>query len=390
MATKESKPWYEEEHSLAETLAEAEKGNREAMFTVVLQIGQTGYADDDDTINLLVKYLTILADEGDSVCMIMLAGHYEQGDGVPKDINKAIELYEKAAKNGYAFGFECIGLMYFRGRDVPKDYGKAWQYIRKAGKENGYYGSSACTWYAVGEMYRNGWEVKQDLPKAEEYYDKVVNANCGEMDAYYYPALFQKARLVLVKERKEGEIDKAINNAERLYKEYLKSAPDATLRECITEKELTDIINELKQAKEDEPRSITLELYKPMTMAEFDRQIVRVIPTLRCMRYEFIVVALHYDHPYKIRFIQTLLDDEDGSYCVEAARYETPSHRYKRYEGKMTFKLYRLEPVSEVGLRDVIEIFRKALFGKDIFDLGQWRDITKKLIGVNYYSTTEK
>ena len=57
----------------------------------------------------------------------MLGDAYRTGDGVPKDVTAAINLYKKAAEEGISFGNECIGFLYYNGEGVPVDYKKAFE-----------------------------------------------------------------------------------------------------------------------------------------------------------------------------------------------------------------------------------------------------------------------
>ena len=54
-----------------------------------------------------------------------LAQRYEHGEGVPKDFQKANELYCRAAKSGHAEAQFRLGWIYANGRGVPRDDGIA-------------------------------------------------------------------------------------------------------------------------------------------------------------------------------------------------------------------------------------------------------------------------
>jgi soluble lytic murein transglycosylase-like protein len=64
-------------------------------------------------------------------------GHrYEQGKGVRTNINRAIQLYCKAAKMGNATAQYRLGWIYANGRGVTRDDGRAVAWFRKAAKQN--------------------------------------------------------------------------------------------------------------------------------------------------------------------------------------------------------------------------------------------------------------
>ena len=61
---------------------------------------------------------------------------YCDGRYLPKDTDKARELYEKAAENGVYEAYHNLGLMYEYGEGVPVDLKKAVEMYKKA-TENG-------------------------------------------------------------------------------------------------------------------------------------------------------------------------------------------------------------------------------------------------------------
>ena len=63
---------------------------------------------------------------------INLASSYEIGRGIPKDQNKANQLYRKICDGGSMWGCAILGNSYEKGLGVPKDLKKAKQLFRKA------------------------------------------------------------------------------------------------------------------------------------------------------------------------------------------------------------------------------------------------------------------
>ena len=72
------------------------------------------------------------ADQGNADAQINLGWLYENGEGVPKDLRKAAELYQKAADQGNASAQDNLGWLYENGQGVPKDLGKARELYQKA------------------------------------------------------------------------------------------------------------------------------------------------------------------------------------------------------------------------------------------------------------------
>ena len=114
------------------------------------------------------EYIKRLAAAGDTVGYIWMGDILAEGKYTKKDAHKAIEFYQKAADEGTGFGYECIGKIYYDGNGVPTDYEKAYKYIMKSRKKSG------MSYFLLGEMYRQGLYVKQNMSRAKEYYRKVV------------------------------------------------------------------------------------------------------------------------------------------------------------------------------------------------------------------------
>ena len=57
---------------------------------------------------------------------------YANGEGVPKDPAKAVELFQKAAEQGNVDAQNNLGVMYYAGEGVPRDETKAKEWFKKA------------------------------------------------------------------------------------------------------------------------------------------------------------------------------------------------------------------------------------------------------------------
>ncbi|MCC7487780.1 MAG: transglycosylase SLT domain-containing protein [Burkholderiales bacterium] len=76
----------------------------------------------------LDTYLAALeasAAQGDPAALTQLAGRYEHAEGVPKDFERANQLYCRAAKAGHAEAQFKLGWIYANGRGVARDDGIA-------------------------------------------------------------------------------------------------------------------------------------------------------------------------------------------------------------------------------------------------------------------------
>lgn len=61
-----------------------------------------------------------------------LANLYRRGDGVERNLPKAVQLYERACEEGFMLSCHTLGVMHLRGRSLPPDSKRGYEYIRKA------------------------------------------------------------------------------------------------------------------------------------------------------------------------------------------------------------------------------------------------------------------
>ena len=95
---------------------------------------------------------------------------YYDGDSVPEDDDKAFELFQKAADQGYEPAQHHIGIMYHEGIGVDQDYRKAFEWVQRAAIQ-GY--SHAQTDLTI--MYESGKGIDQNYEKAMKWY--LLSAN---------------------------------------------------------------------------------------------------------------------------------------------------------------------------------------------------------------------
>ena len=139
------------------------------LFLKAAEEGEHAYAKIADT-----PY-QILVRSGDSFALRHLGKIYEEGRGVPKDEQKALEWFEKAVKWGNAFAKNDLGKMYAEGRGVPQDVKKAVELFEKAA-EKGY----AEAQFQLGKMYE---EKRVEL---DEFYRERAAEWYQEGAASYY------------------------------------------------------------------------------------------------------------------------------------------------------------------------------------------------------------
>ena len=93
-----------------------------------------------------------------------IARLYWQGEGVPRDFDKAREWLEAAAGLGHAGAMGKLGFLYTDGISVQQDFAKAFEWYSKAARNGDVDGL-----YNLGIFYLNGWGVERDVTRAKSY-----------------------------------------------------------------------------------------------------------------------------------------------------------------------------------------------------------------------------
>jgi len=146
--------------------------------------------------------------QNDAEALYNLGINYEEGEGVPKDMEKAYYWYAKAAELGNAEAQNRLGMCYEEGEGVPKDLKKANYWYAKAAGQG--YAIAQCN---LGYNYDMGIGVPQDLVKANYWYAKAAEqgyamAQCNL--GYNYemgigvPRDFEKANYWYAKAAEQG------------------------------------------------------------------------------------------------------------------------------------------------------------------------------------------
>jgi len=102
-----------------------------------------------------------LADEGNFVAQYNLGVMYANGQGVPRDLEKAATWFQMSARGGDARAQFNLGNMYAHGEGVPRDLSRAAEWYAKAAEQN-----LPDAQYSLGRLYYMGAGAKQDLVEA--------------------------------------------------------------------------------------------------------------------------------------------------------------------------------------------------------------------------------
>ena len=102
----------------------------------------------------------------------MLGRWYFSGDGVEKNIVKAVEWLQGPAEDGVVDAQALLSVCYDYGGILVKNKEKAVEWCRKAAE-----GGSALAQYFMGMRYEAGSGVERSREKALEWYTKAAEQN---------------------------------------------------------------------------------------------------------------------------------------------------------------------------------------------------------------------
>ena len=148
----------------------ANLGNAEAQFNLAkcYQNG-TGVLKN---IDKAIELFTLSANQGYAKAQYHLAVCYENSNGVPKDISKAIELYTLSANQNYAQAQNDLGMCYALGNGLTQNWTKAIELFTLAIEQN-----NPSAQFNLGMCYLLGNGVKKNLYQAIEYFNLANEQN---------------------------------------------------------------------------------------------------------------------------------------------------------------------------------------------------------------------
>jgi len=111
--------------------------------------------------------LAPLVETGDAMAQNTLGKMYMQGQGLPRDYNKALLLFRKAAKKNLPNAQNNLGVMYAGGYGVTQDFKQAVSWFEKAANQN-----YALAMNNLADLYEKGVGVNKDPIAAEKWRHK--------------------------------------------------------------------------------------------------------------------------------------------------------------------------------------------------------------------------
>jgi TPR repeat protein len=132
------------------------------LITLSILLAGCGNSDDEQRLAELTKK----AEAGDADAQYNLGRMHAYGDGVPRDMVKAGERWQRAAAQGNAKAQYSLGRMYAYGDGVPRDMAKAREWWKRAAAQG-----EAEAQLSLGEIYATGKCVGQDRVLAYAWFN---------------------------------------------------------------------------------------------------------------------------------------------------------------------------------------------------------------------------
>lgn len=177
----------EESEWLSDAVAHINQNEFDAAVKIYVMLIDQGSNEAMMACREYLKQDKLFAQEMFSICtqkevhaipgaMFILGWMYQRGEGVPQDVEKAVEPYQLSADQGNAFAQLHLGSLYYRGKGIPQDVKKAAELYHLAADQG-----DASAQEGLGYLYQYGEGVQQDFTKAVRYFH--LSADQGNANA---------------------------------------------------------------------------------------------------------------------------------------------------------------------------------------------------------------
>lgn len=153
----------------SDVLKRAEAGDVKAQFQYGFMLFM-GCNDLDPNHAVAAQWWRSAAAQGDLMAMIDLGQLYITGDGVPRDSQEAIRLFQKAGDGGEMQGYYHLAYMYGVGSGVKKDYAEEAKWYRVLAEKG-----VVDAMFMLGKFYDEGHGVPQDDDQAAMWWKRAAD-----------------------------------------------------------------------------------------------------------------------------------------------------------------------------------------------------------------------
>lgn len=186
--------------------------SRSVFISLLLVFTTTAVAD------YSVASLQERARSGDTGAQYQLAVAYQLGDGLKKDMAKAVSWYKRAAENGHDQARTELGILYYEGRLIDQNVKRAYELLSVSAR-NGIVQAQ----YYLGNMYESGQGASADMKKAMHWYQR------SEIGGYEMAA----NAIERIEREQEKERLARLKPKPKLVRTQAKAAPEPTVQEKI-------------------------------------------------------------------------------------------------------------------------------------------------------------
>jgi len=180
---------------------------------------------------------------GDLRAALNLGSIYYNGVEIDRDYQKAVELYQRAAKSDdpevASIAINNLGYCYYYGHGVEIDYGKAFELFTRGAI---LYKCPNCL-YKLADMYRYGYFVSQDEGTAYLLLKEAELVSCLHEKVFYADIAKRVAEFLA-----DG-IGGVVRNLPKAY-EYITKAEQSLLREMNDDPTREETLEEITELKE--------------------------------------------------------------------------------------------------------------------------------------------
>jgi uncharacterized protein len=145
-----------------------------------------------------------LAQSGHTFAMNNVGMMYKKGNGVPRDLKKAVKYFKQSSDQGFSLASYNLAAMYQSGKGVKKNRKTAFKWMSKAAAKR--FGKAQIK---IGRWYKIGFGVKKNQVKALEWF-LIAQGNSKGRLAELAEKEIKKMKKIL----SEAEITKATDNAD--------------------------------------------------------------------------------------------------------------------------------------------------------------------------------
>ena len=111
---------------------------------------------------------------------VLVGSMYLEGDGIPKNREKAFSYLQKGAQAGHVSAMRGLGEMYRDGNGVAQDGAKALDWLRQADEKG-----EPVAPVLIGELYVWGRIIPKDLSQARAFFKKGAENGIPKGQFFY-------------------------------------------------------------------------------------------------------------------------------------------------------------------------------------------------------------